>query len=148
MEVHGFGLHVESPPVVVVHLKYNAWWTNPFWSTEKTRNNSSVQLWSKSFEPIFHWIITYLIFTCASHKCFTAQAGIILSPYRLLWLFIEVASKKKTSCRRKGLRSGYWERLESVERQPICSPASHETGTVSASWFGLREVAQRWMCTH
>lgn len=95
MEVHGFGLHIESPPVVVVHLKYNAWWTNPFWSTEKTRNNSSVQLWSKSFEPIFHWIITYLIFTCASHKCFTAQAGIILSPYRLLWLFIEVASKKK-----------------------------------------------------
>lgn len=48
-----------------------------------------------SFEPIFHWMRTYLMFTCASQKCFTAQAGIILSPYRLLWLFIEVASKKK-----------------------------------------------------
>lgn len=48
-----------------------------------------------SFEPIFHWMRTYLMFTCASQKCFTAQAGIIFSPYRLLWLFIEVASQQK-----------------------------------------------------
>lgn len=34
------------------------------------------------------------MFTCASQKCFTAQAGIIFSPYRLLWLFIEVASQQ------------------------------------------------------
>lgn len=144
MEVHGFRLHIESPPVVVVHLKYNAWWTNPFWSTEKT-HNSPVQLWSKQLWTYFplnenlfdvHLRISKMLHSSSRYHILT------VSP--LMAIHWGGKSTKKTSCRRKGLRSSYWESLESVERQPTCSPASHETGTVSASWFGLREVAQRW----